>query len=355
MTTTFDTIAPTAPSRLRARPTRAVLVAGAATLAIAAGALWIAAPASSVSTDDAYLKTHSTLVAPKVQGLIATVLVRDNQAVTKGQPLLTIDAEDYRQAVAFAEADVATAQAALAQHPALAARAQADAEAASAAIRAADAENRRASADHTRFATLAQTGDISRSQADRARATALTAQAEADRARAAYQASLQQADVVQRTEAQLHAALQRARAALLLAQQNLDRTIVRAPVSGIVGDRQAEVGGYVQPGSQLLTIVPLHTLYLTANFKETQTARMLVGQKVRFSVDALPGKTFKGEVESFAPGSGSEFALLPFEPATGNFTRIVQRVPVRIHILPGQDGLEKLRPGLSADVTVSFN
>src|SRR6185437_945138 len=133
------------------------------------------------------------------------------------------------------------------------------------------------------------------------------------------------------------------------------RTIVRAPVSGIIGDRQAQIGGYVQPGTQLMTIVPMTTLYLTANFKETQTARMLVGQRVRFTIDAVPGKTFDGEVESFAPGSGSEFSLLPFEPATGNFTRIVQRVPVRVHILPGQDGAERLRPGLSADVRVDLH
>jgi len=354
MTTAFETIAPPI-TRPRTIPRRAVLVAAAALAAIVAGVLWIAAPASSVSTDDAYLKTHSTLVAPKVQGLIAKVLVRDNQSVKAGDPLLEIDAEDYRQAVASAAADLATAQAALAQHPAQNALARANAEAASAAIRAAEAESTRATADRTRFDTLVQTGDISRSQADRARATALTAKAEADRSKAAYQASLEQANVITRTQAQLSAAVQKARAALSLAKQNLARTVVRAPISGIVGDRQAEVGNYVQPGTQLMTIVPMHTLYLTANFKETQTARMLVGQKVYFTVDALPGKSFEGRIESFAPGSGSEFALLPFEPATGNFTRIVQRVPVRIHILPGQQGLEKLRPGLSADVTVRLN
>jgi membrane fusion protein (multidrug efflux system) len=110
----------------------------------------------------------------------------------------------------------------------------------------------------------------------------------------------------------------------------------------------------VQPGTQLMTVVPLGTVYVVANFKETQTARMLAGQHVRLSFDALPGKHFDGEVESFAPGSGSEFSLLPFEPATGNFTRIVQRVPVRIHLGRGQDGLDRLRPGLSADVKVDL-
>jgi membrane fusion protein (multidrug efflux system) len=110
----------------------------------------------------------------------------------------------------------------------------------------------------------------------------------------------------------------------------------------------------VQPGTQLMTIVPMDTVYVAANFKETQTSRMLVGQKARVRFDALPGHDFMGEVESFAPGSGSEFSLLPFEPATGNFTRIVQRLPVRIRLDAAQPGLERLRPGLSADVTVAF-
>jgi membrane fusion protein (multidrug efflux system) len=332
-----------------------MFVAGAAALAIVAGTWWISLPASSVSTDDAYLKADATLVAPKVRGLIATVLVRDNQYVKAGQPLLTVDAEDYAQAVAAAKADVASAEAALAQQPAQEAFAQANAQAAGAAIRAADAERLRATADRARFDKLVATGDISKSQADRARAVATSAEADSARSRATWLASRQQVDVVAKTRAQLLAALAKSRAALSLAQQNLDRTIVRAPVSGVIGDRQAQVGEYVQPGTQLMTIVPMKTLYLTANFKETQTARMLVGQRVRFTVDAVPGKTFEGEVESFAPGSGSEFSLLPFEPATGNFTRIVQRVPVRIRLLPGQQGVERLRPGLSAQVTVALS
>lgn len=356
MTTAFDTIAPPRPaSPLRAIPRRALLVAGAAALAIVAGAWWIASPASSVSTDDAYLKADSTLVAPKVQGLVAAVLVRDNQSVKAGQPLLTIDPEDYQQAVAASKADVASAEAALAQQPSQEAFAQANAEAAGAAIRAADAERLRATADRARFDKLVATGDISKSQADQARAAATSAEADSARSRAAFLASRQQVDVVAKTRAQLLAALAKSRAALSLAQQNLDRTIVRAPVSGVIGDRQAQIGEYVQPGTQLMTIVPMTTLYLTANFKETQTARMLVGQRVRFTIDAMPGKTFEGEVESFAPGSGSEFSLLPFEPATGNFTRIVQRVPVRIRLLAGQQDIERLRPGLSAQVTVQLS
>jgi len=348
------TTVPSASSRLKALPKRALIATGIAILLGLGGAGWIAWPASSVTTDDAYVKADSTIVAPKVQGLIARVLVRDNQAVKAGQPLIEIDPEDYAQAVQSAEADVASAQASLDEQNAQAALAAANVRAADAAIRSAQAEAARAQADGRRFGQLGAEGFVSRSQADQMRATALSATADADKSRAAYAASVQQQNVTDRTRGQLLAALAKAEAALSLARQNLEHTIVRAPVSGQVGDRQAQIGEYVSPGTQLLTIVPMDTIYVAANFKETQTARMLIGQHARVTIDALPGKAFDGTVESFAPASGSEFSLLPFEPATGNFTRIVQRVPVRIRILPGQDGHDRLRPGLSADVRVDL-
>lgn len=335
-------------------PKRALMVAGAAAAAIALGTAWIAMPATSVSTDDAYVKADSTVVAPKVSGLIAAMLVKDNQRVVKGQPLLRIDDGDYAQAVQSAEAEVQAAEAALAQWPAQQALADANARAAEAQIRAADAESARAGADRTRFETLARSGDISRAQADQARANALTAAADADRMRASYAAMLEQRDVVAKTRGQLAAQLAKAEAALALAKRNLGYTVVRAPVDGVVGDRQAQLGEYVQPGTQLMTVVPMGTIYVVANFKETQTARMVAGQRARVEVDALPGRAFAGEVESFAPGSGSEFSLLPYEPATGNFTRIVQRVPVRIAIHPSTDDARRLRPGLSAEVKVEL-
>jgi membrane fusion protein (multidrug efflux system) len=329
-------------------------VAGVAVLAMAGGAAWIAMPASSVSTDDAYLKADSTIVAPKVQGLIAEILVHDNQSVVAGQPLIRIDAEDYRQAESAAKADVAFAEAALAEQGAQEESARANVRAADAAIRSADAERVRAAADRTRFDALVANGSVARREADQVRATAVSAEAAVDKSRAAFAASEQQALAVTRSRGQLVAAVEKARAALSLSRQNLAHTMITSPVSGVVGDRQAQLGEYVQPGTQLMTIVPMETLYVVANFKETQTARMLAGQPVHIRVDALPGKVIEGEVESFAPGSGSEFSLLPYEPATGNFTRIVQRVPVRIRILAGQGGIERLRPGLSADVTVEL-
>jgi membrane fusion protein (multidrug efflux system) len=154
--------------------------------------------------------------------------------------------------------------------------------------------------------------------------------------------------------AQAEAGVATAEAALELARQDQANTLIRAPIDGVVGDRQVEPGDYVQPGSRLLTVVPLDALYVIATFKETQTARMVVGQDARVEVDALPGQALHGHVESFAPGSGSQFSLLPFEPGTGNFTKIVQRVPVRIRFDPGQAALARLRPGLSSTVTVKL-
>ncbi len=356
-TTTFEAplVAPTMLGRVRALPRRPLLIAGAALVLALVGAWWIALPATSVSTDDAYLKADSTIVSPKIHGLVAQILVKDNQTVKAGQALVRIDDDDYAQAVTSAEADVASAQAALAQQSAQLDLAAANARASAAAIRSADAQTIRAEADRKRFDALVVTGDVPRRQAEEMRATAAGAAADADKSRAAFAASQSQVAVVAQSRGQLAAALARAQAALTLAQQNLSHTVIRAPVDGVIGDRQVQLGEYVQPGTQLLTVVPLNTLYVVANFKETQTARMLPGQKARIAIDALPGETLDGEVESFAPGSGSEFSLLPFEPATGNFTRIVQRVGTRIRILPGQPDVARLRPGLSAEVKVDLH
>ena len=355
-TVTFDaTVQRRSPTLLQRLPLRAIGVTAVAAAAMIAGAAWIAMPGTSVSTDDAYIKADSTIIAPKVQGLIAEILVRDNQQVTAGQPLVRIDAEDYQQAVSAAEADVAFAEAALAQQAAQEQLADANVRAADAAIRAADAESERADSDWKRFDALAANGSVARREAEQKRASALTAAADVDKSRAAFTASQQQVSAIARSRGQLTAAREKAKAALSLARQNLAHTMVTAPVSGLVGDRQAQAGEYVQPGSRLMTIVPMDTVYVVANFKETQTARMLVGQHAEIRIDALPGVKFEGQVESFAPGSGSEFSLLPYEPATGNFTRIVQRVPVRIRLVPHQNEVDRLRPGLSANVRVDFS
>jgi membrane fusion protein (multidrug efflux system) len=359
-----------APTTAKARKApfsrKTVLAVGTAIAAAVVGGTLISMPKATVSTDAAYVQADSSNVAPKVRGLISEVLVDHNQTVRKGDPLVRIDAEEFDARVAAAQADLANAEAeaaaANAAFIALAAEerlADSTVRAARTAIVSTDAQSVRAQADRKRFEDLADSGAVARRDVERYRAAAISAQSDADRSRAQLDISQDQVGVTQAKRATLAAALAkaqasvaRARAALLLADQDQGHALIRAPIDGVVGDRQAEPGDYVQPGTRLLTIVPMKALYVTANFKETQVARMVVGQSATIKVDALDGKPLTGRVESFAPGSGSQFSLLPFEPGTGNFTKVVQRVPVRIQLDPGQKGLDRLRPGLSTTVKV---
>jgi membrane fusion protein (multidrug efflux system) len=345
---------------------KTVLAVGGAIVVAASGAALIAMPKGAVSTDAAYVQADSSSVAPKVRGLVSQVLVAHNQTVKRGDPLVRIDPEEFDARVASADADIANAEAAAAS--ARAALISLDAEqrlagstirAAQTGIAAADAENVRAQADRKRYEDLADSGAVARRDVERFRAAAVGAQSAADRSRAQLSVSQDQAAVTAAKRAtltanlaQAEAAVARARAASILARQDQTHTVIVSPIDGVVGDRQAEPGDYVQPGTRLMTIVPMKALYVVANFKETQVARMLPGQAATIKVDALDGKALKGRVESFAPGSGSQFSLLPFEPGTGNFTKIVQRVPVRIRLDPGQAEVARLRPGLSTTVKV---
>jgi membrane fusion protein (multidrug efflux system) len=349
---------------------RKPLLVGAVALVVAlAGAWWIAAPKRSVSTDNAYLQADSSIVAPKVRGLVAAVLVQHDQRVHRGDPLLRIDAEEFDARVASATANlqsarasVAAAKAALIALDAQERLAGSNMRAAQTSIRSSDAQQKQAEADRRRYDALIASGAVSRSAAEQFRTAAITAQANAEHSRAQFAVSRDAASVTHASRlalqaglAQAEAGVATAEAALELARQDQANTLIRAPIDGVVGDRQVEPGDYVQPGSRLLTVVPLDALYVIANFKETQTARMVVGQDARVEVDALPGQALHGHVESFAPGSGSQFSLLPFEPGTGNFTKIVQRVPVRIRFDPGQAALARLRPGLSSTVSVRLD
>jgi membrane fusion protein (multidrug efflux system) len=360
--------APTAVAPERKAPfsRRTLLAVSAAVILAAGGAAYIIAPKGAETTDAAYIQADSSVVAPKVRGLVAEVLVAHNQRVRRGDPLIRIDPEEFDAKVASANADlqnakatVASAQAALVSLAAEEQLAASNVRAARTSIRSADAQSDRAQADRERYDNLVASGAVAKRDADTYRAAAITAGADADRSRAELDVSRNQAAVTGAKRATLLAALAqaeagvaRAEAALDLARQDQDHALVRAPIDGVVGDRQVEPGDYVQPGTRLLSLVPINALYVTANFKETQTGRMLAGQPATIRVDALPGAALKGHVDSFAPGSGSQFSLLPFEPGVGNFTKIVQRVPVRIRLDPGQYGVGHLRPGLSTVVTV---
>ena len=345
---------------------RTVITVAVAIVAAIAGAVWILIPKDTETTEAAYLQADSSIVAADVRGRVLQVLVRDNQTVRAGDPLVQIDPDEFDARVSSAEADLATAEAGV-----LAARAAfetlgaeerlaaSNIAAARTAISAAEAQARRAQADSRRFADLLEAGVVPRREAEQTAAAAISAASEADRSRATLDVSRQQAGVATARRATLEANLAqaeaqvgRARAALTLARRDRAHTLVRAPVAGDVGDRQVAPGDFVQPGGRLLTVVPRNAIYVTANFKETQVARMASGQSARIRIDALPGVTLTGHVDSLAPGSGSQFSLLPFEPGTGNFTKIVQRIPVRIRLDPGQPALSRLRPGLSTTVTV---
>ncbi|WP_235870827.1 HlyD family secretion protein [Sphingobium indicum] len=344
---------------------RSSVAFGVAMVAALGGVYWITARPTSESTDDAYVGADATTVAPKVRGLVDQVLVRDNQAVRAGAPLIRIDPEEFASRAASAQADladadadVAAARAALTSLSAEERLASANIAARGTAIRSSLAEAERADADRRRYEALVATGAVARRDADLYRTTAIGAAQTAAKAQAELGVARREADVTSARRATLQAALskavaqrQRAAAALDLARQDLRHTLIRAPIDGVVGNKQARVGDYVQPGSRLLTLVPMNALYVTANFKETQTRHMRVGQPVTVHVDAI-GDSLKGHVDSLAPGSGSTFALLPFEPGTGNFTKIVQRVPVRIRLDAGQPDLAGLRPGLSVTAKV---
>jgi len=350
-----------------ALPSRRTLLASGVAIAVAiAGTIWIVAAPSTESTDDAYVGADSTAVAPRVRGFVAEVYVRDNQPMHVGDPLVRIDPEEFDARVAAAQASFAdagagveSAKAALVSLAAEERLSVAQIVAARTSIRSAQAQSERAGADRQRYAALVASGSVARSDADTYAAAAVTAEQDAARARAMLAVASESAGVIRAKRPGLLAVLataqarvDEARSALDLANQDRRHAIIVAPVDGVVGNRQVRVGDYVQPGTRLLELVPLHALYVTANFKETQTGHMRVGQPVTIEADALPGERLHGTVESLAPGSGSSFSLLPFEPGTGNFTKIVQRVGVRIRFDLGQREGDHLRPGLSVTARV---
>jgi membrane fusion protein (multidrug efflux system) len=304
------------------------------------------------STDDAYIQSDVTVISPKVEGYIKKVKVADNQAVAEGAILFVIDDRDFKAKVAQAEAAVATAEATIGTYESRLKLQQAMIEQAAAMLKSAEADLARAEQDYKRYSTLMTSDFASRQRFEQAQADARKADATVAKNRAAFAAEQSQLAVLQAQQREDEARVQQARANLRLAQNDLDNTVIRAPISGIAGNRAGQVGQYVKPGTQLLSLVPLPQVYVTANFKETQLTRMRPGQLAEVSIDAYPDAPLQGHIESFAPASGAQFSLLPPDNATGNFTKIVQRVPVRI-ALPASGPLAGLlRPGLSVTVTV---
>ncbi|MFZ3233746.1 MAG: HlyD family secretion protein, partial [Stellaceae bacterium] len=335
---------------------RKKIVVAAVVLALAFGGYggwyWWTAWRFLQSTDDAYVASDVSVISPKVEGYIKKVRVQDNQAVNKGDVLFVIDDRDFAAKVAQAEAAVATEDAAVATYASRLDLQTAMIAQAQAAVESAAADLVRTQQDYKRYAALMTTDFASRQRYEQAQADARKAAAEAARTRAALAAAQSQEGVLRSQRREEAARLQQARANLRLAENDLDNTVIRAPVAGVAGNRAGQIGQYVKPGTELVSLVPLPRDYVTANFKETQLTRIRPGQRAEIAVDAYPDHALVGKVESFAPASGAEFSLLPPDNATGNFTKIVQRVPIRIALPTKEPLAQLLRPGLSVTVTV---
>ncbi|HLO78496.1 MAG TPA: HlyD family secretion protein [Magnetospirillum sp.] len=331
-----------------------LLAAAVLALAVAgaAGYLWATEWRHWQITDDAYVEGDITNMAPKVSGHVVQVAVGDNQAVKAGDVLVRIDDRDFKAKVAEARALLAARKAALAQLDDRVAVQQATMVQAGAGIASAQADLKRSRADLERTQRLVREDYVSRQRFDSQTAEAAKAEAGLRGSSAQALAAKRQLAVLEAERDITKAQVEQAEAQLALAEADLDATIIRAPVDGVVGNRVVREGMYARTGQHLLSVVPLATVWVDANYKETQIGRMHPGARAEIQVDAYPGVTVIGTVTGFSPASGAKFSLLPPENATGNFTKVVQRLPVRIQ-LPADNPLAGfLRPGLSVTTRI---
>ncbi|MDD3837663.1 MAG: HlyD family secretion protein [Phenylobacterium sp.] len=328
-------------------------VTAAVTLAIiVGGAVWWTGKQRYETTDNAFIQADKVTVAPQIGGYVAEVLVDDNQAVQAGQLLARLDGAEIQARLAQALANAAALEAAVRGVDDKARLEQALIAQRQAGLASAQAEAQLAVAEMNRYGALGQQGFVSAQRLQSAKAAAAQAEAAVAQARATLEAERRSAESLGSTRAQTLAQLDAARAAVEQARIDLSRTEIRAPVAGVIGARSVRPGQYVRVGSAMMSVVPLTDTYVVANFKETQVARLRLGQPVEIRADAFGKKTLKGKVESFAPATGAEFAVIPVENAVGNFTKITQRLPVRILVDRGEPLAQALRPGLSVHVKV---
>ncbi len=306
-----------------------------------------------VSTDDAYVQAYNTTLAAKVSGYLASVPVTDNTYVHIGDVIATIDDGDYRLAVDSARGKVATQEATIARMAHQITAQEAAVEQSKTQLVSAQAAATRTELELTRQNQLVARDASSRQLLEQAQANRDQAVAGVQGARAAIDLAAANVDVLKGQQQEAISTLNELKTALAKAERDLSFTVIHAPLDGVIGNRAVQTGDYVQTGQRLASLVPLDEVYVTANFKETQLANLRPGQTASIAVDALPEHSIQGTVESFSPASGSVFSLLPPDNATGNFTKIVQRLPVRIHVPPevAREGL--LRPGLSVVVRVN--
>ena len=330
-----------------------LIVAGIVGLGlIVGGVVWWQGKQRWEVTDNAFVQADTTEVSPQIEGYVVEVLVADNQRVEAGQVLIRLDDADARANLMQAQANLAALEAGVTNVDARAEQEQAMIASRAASVAQAQAQADLARQQVNRYGQLAEQGWVSQQRIESERAGVRTAQASVAEAQAALVAEQRTAGVLGTSRQQSVASVEQARALVDKAQIALDRTVIRAPVSGVVGARGVRVGQYVRPGGTILSIVPLGDTYVVANFKETQLNRLRLGQEVEIKADAFKGEPLTGHVDSFAPATGSEFALIPVENATGNFTKITQRIPVRIRV--DRRAGAALRPGLSVEVKVDL-
>lgn len=342
-------------SPLKSPRVRLGLLIGALAI-LAAGLLWYLDDRNRgqymQSTDNAYVAADSVVVAPKIAGYVERVFVTENQSVRQGQPLAELDPREYRAQTAqiTSQIDTATAlgettRSQITEQRAAIAQAQAQ-------LDAARTEASFAAQQVNRYQPLAATGAEPRERLAQLQMQARQARERAEAAQAGLIGAQRRVGTLGAQVRQAQSQAEAARAQLAAARVNVESTLLRAAITGRVGDLAARVGQFVQPGTRLMTLVPVDRLFIEANFKETQLGLMRIGQAVSIEVDALPGVELTGRVASFAPGTGAQFSVLPPQNATGNFTKIVQRVPVRIAIDAPPTVRQLLVPGMSVDVTV---
>jgi membrane fusion protein (multidrug efflux system) len=324
------------------------VLAGSATF----GWYWFETGRFLESTNDAYIQADYTTIAPKVSGYISAVAVKDNEAVKAGQVLARIDDRDYQTALAQAKADVASAEADIRNIDAQLTEQQSVIAQAEAAIVSDQAALKFSQDDYDRYHKLTAGRITSVQDEQRAQTVLQQATARLQSDRAALTAAHQRVEVLNTARVKAETQVTRLQSVADQAQLNLSYTTITAPIDGTVGARSLRVGHYVQAGTQLMAVVPLHAVYVVANYKETQLTNVAAGQPVEIEVDAFPGHVVKGHVDSLSPASGLEFALLPPDNATGNFTKIVQRIPVKIAIEPSDALAGRLRAGMSVEPVI---